>query len=64
MKIFAQLFAIIVEKLSKKLLSQFEQNIMILNTIIDGGSQDDTLKIIKTYNDKITKLVFERDNNI
>ena len=51
-----------IEKTIKSVLEQKYNDIEYI--IIDGGSQDDTLKIIKTYNDKITKLVSERDNGI
>ena len=32
--------------------------------IIDGGSNDNTIEIIKTYNDKITKWISEKDYGI
>ena len=51
-----------IEKTIKSVLEQKYNNIEYI--IIDGGSQDDTLAIIKKYSDKITKLVSERDKGI
>ena len=51
-----------IEKTIKSVLEQKYNDIEYI--IIDGGSQDDTLAIIKKYSDKITKLVSERDKGI
>lgn len=32
--------------------------------VIDGGSNDDTLEVLKKYSDKITKFISESDNGI
>ncbi|MDD2889025.1 MAG: glycosyltransferase family 2 protein [bacterium] len=46
----------------ESVLSQTYKNIEYI--IIDGGSTDDTIDIIKEYKDKITKFVSEPDNGI
>ena len=55
-----------LSKQSKKsiqsVLKQKYDNIEYI--ILDGGSTDKTLKIIKKYREKIDKVIIERDNGI
>jgi glycosyltransferase involved in cell wall biosynthesis len=48
-----------IEKTIKSVIKQSYSNIQYI--IIDGGSTDDTLNIIKKYNDKIDIIVSEKD---
>ncbi len=51
-----------IEKTIKSVLEQKYNDIEYI--VIDGGSQDDTLEIIKKYESKITKFVSEKDKGI
>jgi glycosyltransferase len=51
-----------IEDCIKSVLNQTYQNIEYI--IIDGGSTDGTLDVIKKYNDKIAKWISEPDNGI
>lgn len=51
--------------LEESILSTINQSYKNIEYIIvDGGSQDNTLKIIRKYENRITKWVSERDNGI
>ena len=53
------------ELLEKTIKSVFNQNFKNFDyIIIDGGSNDGTLEILKKYNDKIDYWLSERDNGI
>ncbi|MCB9197668.1 MAG: glycosyltransferase [Flavobacteriales bacterium] len=51
-----------IEDTIKSVVSQDYPNIEYI--IIDGGSKDDTLKIVEKYQDKIAKVVSEPDGGI
>ncbi len=51
-----------LEKTINSVLSQNYKNIEYI--IIDGGSDDSSLKIIDKYKDKITTIISEKDNGI
>lgn len=51
-----------IEECIKSILNQTYQNIEYI--IIDGGSTDGTLEVIKKYKDKISKLISEPDSGI
>lgn len=51
-----------IEQTIQSVISQTYPNIEYI--IIDGGSNDKTLDIIKKYNDKITKWLSEPDNGV
>lgn len=51
-----------IERAIKSILTQTYTNIEYI--IIDGGSTDQTINIIKKYNNKITKWISEKDNGI
>lgn len=51
-----------IEETILSVINQSYKNIEYI--IIDGGSTDGTLNIIKKYNDKISYLVSEKDNGI
>lgn len=51
-----------IEDTMKSVLSQSLKNIEYV--VIDGGSTDGTLDIIRKYENKISKVVSERDNGI
>jgi len=52
----------IIEDCIKSVFSQSHKNIE--HIIIDGGSTDGTLDVIKKYENKITKVISEPDNGI
>lgn len=52
------------QNVEKTILSVLNQNIQLTYIIIDGGSTDGTLDIIKKYEDKITILISEKDDGI
>ena len=52
----------LLERTIQNILSQTYQNIELI--IVDGGSKDGTLDIIKKYNDKISYWVSEKDNGL
>ena len=51
-----------IEQSIKSLINQSYQNIE--HIIIDGCSTDNTISIIKKYNDKISKIISEKDDGI
>lgn len=51
-----------IEKTIKSVIAQTYSNIEYI--IIDGNSTDNTLKVVEKYNDKISKVVCEKDNGI
>ena len=51
-----------IERSIQSVLTQKYDNIEYI--ILDGGSTDKTLKIIKKYQEKIDKIVIEKDNGI
>jgi glycosyltransferase involved in cell wall biosynthesis len=53
---------IYIEACMKSLLNQTHRNIEYI--IIDGGSADGTIEIIKKYENKVTKWISEPDNGI
>ena len=53
---------LLIERTVKSILSQTYTNIEYL--IIDGGSKDNTLTVIKPYTSRIKKIVSEKDNGI
>ncbi len=52
----------LLERTIENILSQTYHNIELI--IIDGGSKDGTLDIIRKYNDKISYWVSEKDNGL
>lgn len=54
--------AMVIEKTVQSVVSQSFNDFEYI--IIDGGSTDETLKIIDKYKNKITKIVSEKDNGI
>lgn len=54
-----------VSSVEKSILSVINQNFADFEfVVIDGGSTDGTLEILKKYGDKITRLISEKDNGI
>ncbi len=51
-----------IERSIQSVLTQKYDNIEYI--ILDGGSTDKTLKIIKKYQEKIDKIIIEKDNGI
>lgn len=52
------------DDITNTILSVISQNIDFEYIIIDGGSTDDTLKVIEKYKDKIDILISEEDDGI
>ena len=52
----------LLERTIENILSQTYHNIELI--IVDGGSKDGTLEIIKKYNDRISYWVSEKDNGL
>ena len=51
-----------IERTIKSVLNQSYKNLEYI--IIDGGSKDNTMKIVKRYKDKISSVISEPDNGI
>lgn len=49
-----------IEETIKSLLSQTYSNLELL--LIDGGSTDDTMEIVRKYEDKFSVIIHEKDN--
>ena len=51
-----------IEKTIKSIISQKSKNVEFV--VIDGKSNDGTIKVINKYKNKIDKIVIEKDNGI